>query len=164
VNALVDELGHPGAQELMRTESLARLGYNGTDGYPRVIPIGFRWDGQRFVMTTAPTAPKVPALAARPQVALAIDSSGPSSSNVDPSARALLVRGLATIEVSDAALDYYVAVSVEGMHEERRRAADAQLRSIHRRMARIFVEPRWARYYDFGAGRVPVFLSRLGQE
>lgn len=23
-------------------------------------------------------------------------------------------------------------------------------------------EPRWARYYDFGAGRVPGFLARLG--
>jgi hypothetical protein len=39
-----------------------------------------------------------------------------------------------------------------------------RLRSIHRRMARISIEPRWARYYDFGAGRVPAFLAELGQE
>jgi hypothetical protein len=28
-------------------------------------------------------------------------------------------------------------------------------------MARITIEPRWARYYDFGAGRVPGFLRKL---
>jgi len=31
-------------------------------------------------------------------------------------------------------------------------------------MALISIEPRWARYYDFGAGRVPEFLARLGQD
>jgi nitroimidazol reductase NimA-like FMN-containing flavoprotein (pyridoxamine 5'-phosphate oxidase superfamily) len=164
VSTLADELGHPGAQELLRTQSLTRLAYNGVDGFPRVIPIGFRWDGQRFIMTTAPTAPKVRALAARPQVALTIDSSDPSSTNLNPSARALLVRGLATIEVSDAALDEYVAGSIEGLDEDHRRAGEAQLRSIHQRMARISIEPRWARYYDFGAGRVPAFLARLSEQ
>jgi nitroimidazol reductase NimA-like FMN-containing flavoprotein (pyridoxamine 5'-phosphate oxidase superfamily) len=159
-----DELGHPGAQELLRTQSLTRLAYTGPDGFPRVIPIGFRWDGQRFLMSTAPSAPKVRALAARPQVALTIDSSDPSSSNLNPASRALFVRGLATIEVSDAALDQYVAGSVEGLDEDQRRAAEAQLRSIHRQMALISIEPNWARYYDFGAGRVPEFLTRLGEQ
>jgi hypothetical protein len=28
-------------------------------------------------------------------------------------------------------------------------------------MARISIEPRWARFYDFGAGRLPAFLSEL---
>jgi nitroimidazol reductase NimA-like FMN-containing flavoprotein (pyridoxamine 5'-phosphate oxidase superfamily) len=144
--------------------SLTRLAYNGYDGFPRVIPIGFRWDGQRFVMTTVPTAPKVRALAARAQVALTIDSSDSSSSNLNPASRALLVRGLATIELSDAALEYYVASSVESLDEDERPAAEAKLRSIHRSMARIWVEPGWARYYDFGAGRVPAFLAGLGQE
>jgi hypothetical protein len=50
------------------------------------------------------------------------------------------------------------------MDEDRRRAAEAKLRSIHRRMARITIEPRWARYYDFGAGRVPAFLAQLGEQ
>jgi nitroimidazol reductase NimA-like FMN-containing flavoprotein (pyridoxamine 5'-phosphate oxidase superfamily) len=164
MNTLADELGHPGAAELLRTQSLTRLAYNGLDGFPRVIPIGFRWDGQQFTMTTAPTAPKVRALAARPQVALTIDAADPAASSLNPAARALLVRGLATVEVSDAALDEYLARSVQGLDEEGRRAAEARLRSIHPGMALISIEPRWARYYDFGAGRVPDFLARLGQD
>jgi nitroimidazol reductase NimA-like FMN-containing flavoprotein (pyridoxamine 5'-phosphate oxidase superfamily) len=163
VSRLADELAHPGARELLRTQQLARLAYTGADGFPRVIPIGYRWDGRRFLMFTAPNAPKLPALAARPEVALTIDTSEPSSSNLNPAARSLLVRGLATIEITDAVLDEYVAASVTGLDDDQRPAAEAQLRSVHRRMARISVEPRWARYYDFGAGRVPVFLTQLGQ-
>ena len=164
MSTLADELGHPGAQRLLRTQSLTRLAYIGSDGFPRVIPIGFRWDGARFVMTTAPTAPKVRALTSRPEVALTIDANDPSSSNLAPASTSLQVRGLATVEVSDAALDYYVATSIQGLGESERPAAEARLRSIHRGMARIWIEPRWARYYDFGAGRVPGFLARLGQE
>jgi hypothetical protein len=35
-----DELSHPEAQRLLRDAPLLRLGYNGNDGTPRVIPIG----------------------------------------------------------------------------------------------------------------------------
>jgi hypothetical protein len=28
-------------------------------------------------------------------------------------------------------------------------------------MARITITPSWARFYDFGAGRLPTFLRRL---
>jgi hypothetical protein len=66
--------------------------------------------------------------------------------NLNPASRALFVRGLATIEVSDAALEEYVAKSIEGLDEDHRRAAEAQIRTIHRRMALVSVEPRWARY------------------
>jgi nitroimidazol reductase NimA-like FMN-containing flavoprotein (pyridoxamine 5'-phosphate oxidase superfamily) len=161
---LSDELEHPGAQELLRTQPVARLAYNGADGFPRVIPMGFRWDGRRFLMSSTPASPKLRALAARPQVALTIDTSEPSSSNLNPAARSLLVRGLATIEITDAVLDEYIASSIQNLDEDDRPAAEAQLRSFHRRMAQISIEPHWARYYDFGAGRVPAFLARLGKE
>ena len=42
----------------------------------RVIPIGFWWTGDRIVVCTSDTAPKVRALAARPPVALTIDGAG----------------------------------------------------------------------------------------
>src|SRR5581483_9347138 len=63
---LAQELGQPGAQDLLRAGTLARLAYNGHDGFPRVIPIGFYWNGERIVVCTAPTSPKVRALASRP--------------------------------------------------------------------------------------------------
>src|SRR5512133_3199269 len=65
---LARELRHPGAQELLRSGSLARLAYNGHDGLPPVIPIGFYWNGERIVVCTAPTSPKVRALSSRLRV------------------------------------------------------------------------------------------------
>ena len=38
---------------------------------------------------------------------------------------------------------------------------EAQVRAMSDQMARISIEPRWARFYDFGAGRMPSFLLKL---
>ena len=32
---------------------------------------------------------------------------------------------------------------------------------MYQQQVRISIEPRWARYYDFGAGRLPAFLTAL---
>lgn len=69
-----DELFASGAQDLLRSTSAAHLGYIGTDGTPRVIPVGFFWTGDQFVVSSAMTAPKVRALSVHPNVALAIDA------------------------------------------------------------------------------------------
>jgi nitroimidazol reductase NimA-like FMN-containing flavoprotein (pyridoxamine 5'-phosphate oxidase superfamily) len=87
---LANEIGHPGAEELLRHASLVRLAYSGRDGSPRVVPVGFHWNGQDVVVCTAPTAPKVKALSARPSVALTIDSA-----DTPATAKALLTRGIA---------------------------------------------------------------------
>src|SRR5437764_8943588 len=42
--------------------TLARLAYTGPDGLPRVTPIAFYWTGERIVVCTATTSPKVQAL------------------------------------------------------------------------------------------------------
>ena len=68
------ELNTPGAQELLAATSAAHLAYVGSDATPRVIPVGFWWTGEQFVISTATTSPKVAALSARPDVALAIDT------------------------------------------------------------------------------------------
>ena len=81
---IADELGQPGAQQLLREAALARLAYNGRDGLPGVIP--------------------------------------------DESARP----------------DF-----------------EAQVRATSPKMARIAITPGWARFYDFGAGRLPGFLRQL---
>jgi predicted nucleotidyltransferase len=44
---------------LAPTTTLLRFAYNGSDGCPRVIPIGFYWNGNEIVVCTAATAPKV---------------------------------------------------------------------------------------------------------
>jgi hypothetical protein len=38
---------------------------------------------------------------------------------------------------------------------------ERQARSTYDRMARISVDPAWARFFDFGAGRLPSFLTKL---
>lgn len=62
-------LSDPIAQELLRSPLLARLGYNGVDGAPRVVPVGYLWNGSTFIVSTAVQAPKVRALAAGAKVA-----------------------------------------------------------------------------------------------
>ena len=70
---VTEELEHPGARTLLDSATLLRLAYNGSDGFPRVIPIGFYWNGNQIVVCTAATAPKVKALSSRQNVAITID-------------------------------------------------------------------------------------------
>jgi hypothetical protein len=148
----VEDLRHPDAQELLRSPDPARLAYNGRDRYPRVIPVGFLWNGTNIVVCTAPAAPKVAALTQRPNVALTIDTPGPP-------ARALLVRGVASIEIVDGG--EYLAAAAKSTKGDELAAFEAQVRAVYKQMARITIAPSWARYYDFGAGRLPTFLHRL---
>ena len=163
------ELAQTGAGELLESAQLARLAYNGGDGLPRVIPIGFHWNGQHIVICTATTAPKVRALSSRPEVALTIDvGSTPSE------AKSLLVRGIATVEIVDGVTDgptweelqadEYLAGSRKVLDREQAETFERQVRSMYDQMARISIEPQWARFYDFGAGRLPSFLSKLASE
>jgi nitroimidazol reductase NimA-like FMN-containing flavoprotein (pyridoxamine 5'-phosphate oxidase superfamily) len=150
---LASELNHPGAQELLRNGRLARLAYSGRDGFPRVVPIGFHWDGGRIFVCTATIAPKVKALAERPNVALTIDTDAPPV--------ALMIRGTAETEIVDGIPAEYLAASAKSMSGEELQAFETQVRNTYKQMARIAITPDWARYYDFGAGRVPGFLHKL---
>jgi len=142
------------AEDILRTATLARLAYDGIDGTPRVIPIGFLWTGDAVVVATHPTAPKYKALRARPRVALTIDTAGPT--------RALLLRGDAEIEVVDGVVPEYLEAAAKSMEGEELAGFEAAVRQTYDRMARISIRPDWARYFDFGAGRVPDFLRALG--
>lgn len=153
---VTEELHHPTARELLEQAALTRLAYNGSDGLPRVIPIGFFWSGAEIVICTATTAPKVRALSHRPDVALTIDAG-----DTPATARALSIRGIASVQIVDGVPDEYLAASrktlAEGAVEEFERA----VRGMYNEMARISIAPRWARLYDFGAGRLPTFLATL---
>lgn len=153
---VVEELEQPTAQELLKDSSLARLAYNGPDGLPRVIPIGFFWNGDEIVICTAVTSPKVRALSDRPDVALTIDVG-----DTPDTARALSIRGSASVEIVDGVPSEYIAGSRKVLGEEGVAEFERNVREMYDQMARIRIKPRWAQYYDFGAGRLPKFLSKL---
>lgn len=135
-------LDKPLAQELLQSSIPARLAYTGRDGAPRAIPIGFHWDSARFIVCTLPHAPKVRALAADPRVALTIDT------NTFPP-HALLVRGTAEVEVVDGVPPEYLEASRKALSAEQFPAFEAQVRGLYRQMARIAIEPTWAKLLDF---------------
>jgi hypothetical protein len=111
-----------------------------------------------MIVCTAPSSPKTRALAARPHVALAIDT------NQGTPGRSLSMRGVAGIEIVDGVPDEYLAASTKTMEAGQARQFEAAVRSMYKQMARITIRPQWARYYDFGAGRVPGFLLKLAQD
>ena len=153
-----DELSLPGVQELLESTSAAHLAYTGQDGTPRVVPVGFFWTGEQFVVSTATTAPKVAALSARPEVALAIDAG-----NTPEQARSLSVRGRASVEIVDGVVPEYLAAARKTMDAEAAAEFERNCREMYGQMARIAIMPDWVRYYDFGAGRMPRFLQELAE-
>ena len=93
-------LQHSASKELLQSTIPARLAYVWTDGSPRVVPIWFHWNGQEFVMGTAPKALKLKALAKNPKVALTIDD------NNFPH-KVLLVRGTARLQSVEGIVPEY---------------------------------------------------------
>jgi Pyridoxamine 5'-phosphate oxidase len=153
-----DELSASGAQQLLTTTTAAHLAYDGTDGTPRVVPVGFFWTGSQVVVATAATAPKVAALSARPDVAVSIDAG-----DTPGGARAVSLRGRAEIQIVDGVVEEYLAMARISMDPDGAAAFEQAVRGMYEQMARIAITPTWARFYDFGAGRVPRFLQELAE-
>jgi nitroimidazol reductase NimA-like FMN-containing flavoprotein (pyridoxamine 5'-phosphate oxidase superfamily) len=151
-----DELAIPGAQQLLTSSSMVRLAYVGKDGTPRVIPMGFYWTGDQVVVSTAATAPKVVALTARPDVALTIDGG-----DTPGEARSLSIRGRVSVRIVDGVTEEYLASARKTMDAEAAAQFEQNCRELYDQMARIAITPHWARYHDFGAGRLPRFLQDL---
>jgi hypothetical protein len=147
---LARELGHPDAQKLL-SGSMARLAYNGHDGFPRVIPVGFYWTGERIVVSTAPTSPKARALSLRPEVALTIDTR-----STPEEAKALLVRGLVTLETVGGVTDEYLAAARRSMDEAQLAEFEHNVRSTYKQMVRISIEPKWARFMTLALAGYPL--------
>jgi hypothetical protein len=144
------------ADEVLASTSTAHLAYTGIDGTPRVVVVGFYSDGKEFVISTAATAPKVAALLARPEVALAIDTG-----DTPGGACSLSVRGTATVEIIDGVVPEYLAAARRSMDADAAAKFEQNVRRMYDRMARIAIAPSWARFFDFGAGRMPRFLQEL---
>jgi hypothetical protein len=157
-HVIAAELSAAGAQELLAATSSAHLAYNAEDRTPRVIPVGFFWTGTEFVISTATTSPKVAALIARPEVALSIDGG-----DAPEQARALSVRGRASVEIVDGVVPEYLAAARKSMGAEAAVEFEKNCREMYDQMARIAIVPSWACFYDFNAGRVPRFLKELAE-
>jgi hypothetical protein len=150
---VMEVLNDPLAQRLLRSPLVARLAYNGLDGAPRVVPIGYLWNGASFIMCTATTAPKVQAITANPKVAMTIDT------DTQPP-RTLLVRGSASVEIIDGVPDEYLEASRKALPSEKASAFEAEVRSLYPQMARITIEPEWAKLLDFET-RLPSAVAEL---
>jgi hypothetical protein len=145
-------LQEPIAQQLLQSTSPARLAYVWTDGTPRVVPIGFHWNGEELVFGTPPDAPKMKALHDGDRVAASIDT------DVMPY-RVLQLRGRIRTDTVDGVAPEYEAMSRRVMGEEAGEAWLATLRAVTPRMSRIFLTPEWVALLDFET-RFPNALER----
>ncbi len=139
---VADILKKPISQEMLNRD-LARLAYVANDGTPRVVPIGFTWNGSEIVMCTATNAPKVVSLRQNPAVALTIDK------EVHPPS-ILLIRGEAVLDEVEGIPDEYLQASgTYKMTQEQRVEWETEVRSLYDSMVRIVVKPTWAKLIDF---------------
>lgn len=143
----------PRSRELLDRD-LCRLAYVATDGTPRVVPIGFHWNGSTIVVTTPPNAPKIGHLRVNPAVALTIDT------EVHPPL-ILLIRGRAELDFVDGIpAEYMQANKTYTMTPEQRVHWEAEVRSLYRQMVRIVITPTWAKLIDFEE-TLPVAVEEL---
>jgi hypothetical protein len=145
-------LRDPVAQELLQVKGPAHLAYNWRDGTPRVIPMGFHWNGQEIVMATEADAPKTKVLTTGSKVAVSIDrdSSPP---------KILLIRGTVRIDTVEGLAPEYTAMILRTMGEEDGQALLDQAALLYPRMTRIFIHPDWVGLLDFET-RLPSAVER----
>jgi hypothetical protein len=145
----------PVARRLLGSANPARLAYVALDGTPRVVPVGFSWNGATLVIGTVPGSAKVAALRADPAVALTIDTSPPAwPPNV------LLIRGRAEVSLVDGVFPEYVAASRKLVPAEEFPQWEAGVHALYDQMVRIDVTPTWVAVHDFET-RIPQAVDEL---
>lgn len=150
-------LEDPVAKRLLDSSNPARLAYVARDGTPRVVPVGFHWDGATFVVGTVPGSAKVSALRTNPAVALTIDTSPPTWPP-----NALLVRGTAAVSSIEGVFPEYVAGGKKVVPAEEFADWEAGVRALYDRMARIDITPTWVKVHDFET-RIPKAVEDLAR-
>src|SRR5690348_3497082 len=140
--ALLDD---PVAQQLLNAPIPAQLAYTWTDGTPRVLPIGFHWDGTQIVMGTPVDAPKMKALTRQPKVALTINS-------YEFPYKVLCVRGTVSIDKADSIIPEYASMTRRCFDAQ---GAEAWLSNVEAMlpamggMFRLALTPEWVGILDF---------------
>ncbi len=147
----LDLLNEPIAQTLLHSALPAHLAYNWHDGTPRVIPIGFYWNGKEIVVCSPLDAPKVQILKDGVKVAITIDS-------LSPATQVLLVRGTVRTETVEGLPAEYIKSVEKGGKEQAQSWLD-YAGKLWPRMARIFIQPEWVGLIDFEA-RMPSAVEK----
>jgi len=151
-------LNDPVAQHLLHAPIPAQLAYVWTDGSPRVLPIGFHWDGRQLVIGTPPHAPKMKALSRDPRVAVTINE-------YQAPYKVLYIRGTASVEVMDAVVPEYALMAQRMMGSE----AEGWLEQVRAMlpamggMARVAITPEWVAIHDFEQ-RFPSAVEKAAME
>ncbi len=130
------------AQQLLRSDTFARLAYTSVDGTPRVLPIWFHWTGEEMVFGTPLHSKKVKTLTSNPAVAVTVDTQ-----QAPPSA--LLLRGRVTITEHDDIFEDWYAAARRYLGDEAAVEWRAGYRSMPFRWARIALRPDWVALLDF---------------
>ena len=143
-------LHDPVAQQLLESRIPARLAYTWEDGSPRVVPIGFHWNGTELVFGTPVDAPKLKVLRDGVPVAVTIDSESRPY-------RVLLLRGNVQVDVVDGIAPEY-ALMTRRLKARCWPGAAQELAAICPHGA-IRVLPTWAGLLDFET-RFPSALER----
>ena len=139
---IAEILAKPYTQQLLTGPEPARFAYDGLDGDPRVIPIGFWVEGERILMATVPKSAKVAAVRKNPKVALTIDTGA-----FPP--KALLIRGTAEVELVQGVPEGYLLAGHKVMTDEQYPEWEAGVKSLYSEMGVITVTPTWAKLLDF---------------
>jgi Pyridoxamine 5'-phosphate oxidase len=145
-------LRDPVAQQLLQSKFPAHLAYTWRDGTPRVVPIGFHWNGAEIVLATAPDAPKTKVLKNGSKVAVTIDTY-----SFPP--KVLLIRGTVRVDTVEGIAPEYAAMIRRTMDEESGQALLNQATPLYPRMTRIFIHPDWVGLLDFET-RLPSAVER----
>jgi hypothetical protein len=127
---------------MLQSRGPARLAYVWPDGTPRVVPIGFHWNGTELVFGTPPDAPKTKALKNGTKVAVSIDT---DTMPYD----VLQIRGTVRTDVVDGIAEEYTAMTMRCLGEDAGQAWLENLRPICPQMTRVFVAPEWVAILDF---------------
>lgn len=126
--ALFDD---PVAQRLPQSTIPARVAYVWRDESPRVIPIGFHWNGAEIVLGTPPDSPKMTVLHDGVKVAVTIDSDAMPF-------KVLLIRGAVRTDTVDGIAPEYEATTMLVLGQAEGRAWLNNLRPICPQMSRVF--------------------------
>jgi len=145
-------LDDPVAQALLASTVPARLAYTWTDGTPRLVPIGFHWNGAQIVLGTPPDSPKMRVLVNGTKVTLSIDT------DTMPY-KVLQIRGVVRTDVVDGIAPEYEAMTIATFGEEAGREWLTQMLQLCPRMARVFITPEWVAILDFET-RFPSALEK----